>query len=89
MPFRTPSPHCTRMLSTQEEKRCDRYRDKLPHSSLYLNVIVKLIFFPSATNDVKENKESDKKADPFKEPPLESDALVRVNIEMRNMPQIS
>lgn len=31
-----------------------------------------------ATNDVKENKESDKKADPFKEPPLESDALVRV-----------
>lgn len=77
------------MLSTQEEKRCDRYRDKLPHSSLHLNVIVKLIFFPSATNDVKENKESDKKADPFKEPPLESDALVRVNIEMRNMLQIS
>ena len=55
----------------------------------YISTLVFNFFFPSATNDVKENKESDKKADPFKEPPLESDALVRVNIEMRNMPQIS
>lgn len=60
-------------------------------SCLTLRYILTLLlnFFPSATNDVKENKESDKKADPFKEPPLESDALVRVNIEMRNMLQIS
>ncbi|XP_020618730.1 N-alpha-acetyltransferase 15, NatA auxiliary subunit-like isoform X1 [Orbicella faveolata] len=32
-----------------------------------------------ATSDVKETKDSEKKADPLKEPPLESDALVRVS----------
>lgn len=32
-----------------------------------------------ANTEVKENKESEKKADPFKEPPLESEALSRVS----------
>ena len=35
-------------------------------------------FSPLANTEVKENKESEKKADPFKEPPLESEALSRV-----------
>ena len=34
----------------------------------------------AATSDVKETKESEKKADPLKEPPLESDALVKVTV---------
>lgn len=32
-----------------------------------------------ATTDVKENKENEKKTDPFKDPPLESEALSRVS----------
>ena len=39
-------------------------------------------YFPSATSYVKENKDSDKKADPLKEHPLELDTLVKVGIEM-------
>ena len=40
--------------------------------------LVFVVCFPLATTDVKENKENDKKADPLKEPPLESEALCRV-----------
>ena len=38
------------------------------------------LFLLAATSVVKETKDSEKKADPFKEPPFESDALVRVSI---------
>ena len=46
--------------------------------------VVFLFFFFvfSATSDVKEAKDSEKKADPLKEPPLESDALVRVTLSI-------
>lgn len=43
-------------------------------------IFVKLFGLLAATSDVKENKDSEKKADPLKEPPLESDALVRVTV---------
>lgn len=39
-------------------------------------------FLLAATSDVKEAKDSEKKADPLKEPPLESDALVRVTLSI-------
>ena len=44
-------------------------------------------FSSSANTEVKENKESEKKADPFKEPPLESEALSRVRqcIDLRGL----
>ena len=38
------------------------------------------MFLLVATSDVKETKDSEKKVDPLKEPPLESDALVRVTV---------
>lgn len=41
-----------------------------------------LFFLLAATSDVKEAKDSEKKADPLKEPPLESDALVRVTLSI-------
>ena len=41
-------------------------------------IVVFCLFFLVATSDVKETKDGEKKADPLKEPPLESDALVRV-----------
>ena len=45
-------------------------------------IFVKLLcfFLLAATSDVKETKDSEKKVDPLKEPPLESDALVRVTV---------
>lgn len=54
-----------------------------------MQIFVKLLcfflfffFLLAATSDVKEAKDSEKKADPLKEPPLESDALVRVTLSI-------
>ena len=43
-------------------------------------IVVFFLFLLVATSDVKETKDSEKKVDPLKEPPLESDALVRVTV---------
>ena len=41
--------------------------------------VANLFVLLAATSDVKENKDNDKKGDSLKEPPLESDVLVRVS----------